>query len=283
MLPPKRTRKKPIGKRRIMPRDQRVLRFIANMQPVTTHMVCLQELVSHDIGRRILRKLRDFGFIKVWITAMEEQNRYTITKSGAKYLQQSEQDTHTYYIPRQLLKGVTHHDGSVLFGISLMQATQTSTVNCTYTLERSLRAKLGQHVTSAQVPDAVALLETHHQRMTFAIEVDTGSESPSWVSTHKAKPYQCFQEQGTPLLSCTHWAVLCLVPSIRRIHQLVTRFYQDDALPIGVWFFAIANEISPKTVLQASTWNTLHVSAQQATLTHVSPFEVFTNEDVFGQ
>ena len=144
-----------------------------------------------------------------------------------------------------------------------------------FVLERAIRAKLGS-VTSAQVPDAIAVMRSSQgQRFALSVEIDTGSENPSYLVRNKAEPYAAFRREGVSLWGCSRWSVVCIVPTKRRLHRLVSAFYDADALPRGLWFFAVAEQITAQSIFTDTPWMTLQLNDENAQLVAKAPFSEF--------
>ncbi len=272
---PSRTQRRSPGNARLTLREKLALAFIAHAQPISTqHYTALLDVNPH-IARRSLRKLRDLGYIQVHVRALHEVSWFTLTPAAKPVLARAFGRTPADYRSMRGIGRVNleHHARTVDLYAALTVATARSKrVSLeTFLLEKDIRAQVGRGE-GVQVPDAIAVLTREAaERVAVAFEVDCGNESPSYVVTHKVEPYTQMKEAGQTVLGCSEWRVCCTVPTVRRRNRLVTALWDADA-PEGLWYFALAQELTSRNIL-GQLWRTPRLvdGGQRAVLAEESP------------
>lgn len=277
---PHRTKRRPPGRRRVTSRDLRILAFVATMQPVSTK--CIQSLLSAsmDVALRRARAMRDLGYLKVAVPVVAGVNCYLLTQAGRELLDEAGVPLlATPRVLRGLGRNLRHHLGSSRFVAQLVHASRASgRLELVEALpEREVRRMLGANTAGRLVPDTTLVMRTRAgHTFAAAVEVDTGSErNPSWVAARKGSGYGELHLQCAPLRGISDWVVLFVVlSSRRRVHRLVRAFHDAD-LPLHLFFFALAGDLTERNVLSASSWQRLDLdpAGQVARLVHQSPFQ----------
>lgn len=265
------------GRSRLMPRELEALAFIAAAQPVAT--AAYQEFlgVSVAVARRSLRKLRNLGFINVFVIALEAPSHFAITKRGAVHLAETQdRPVEDFRILRGISKlPLRHHDGGAYLAAALHRASRLhgGITLADLQFESAIRRTL-KLAASTQIPDAVVILRQGNEvghRLAWAIEIDMASESPAYVAKRKGQPYAELKANGAPLLTIPDWRVMCIVPTRQRLQRLVSALW-EAGIPEGEWYFAIASEVSAATVF-SSAWQTVRTtqSGEEANLIREVP------------
>jgi DNA-binding PadR family transcriptional regulator len=251
---PKRAQRQPPGGRQLTPRDLLALKFIAEAQPVTRAQLERYLSMSQAMMYRRLRALRDLGMVQVHVQGMEYPNYYTLTQKGQQEVARAfGLDPETVRTLRGIRRmNLAHHGGQVDLYVSLQLACVRVKPPIDLTLfefEGDIRRRLGDVVKDALIPDAVAVLESASgYRVAVAIEVDCGTESPSWFTAMKAKRYDELRAQGLPLRGVDHWTVACVTPSARRRNTLLKAMWEAKLSCGSVWVVS-AEDIDDRTVL----------------------------------
>lgn len=273
----RRTARKDPGHARVTPREMLALAFIAEAQPITTaHYERLLSLHPR-IARRSLQKLRDLGMVTSHVSSLNEPNRITLAPGARPVLAQAFGRSPEEY---RLLSGIgkvnlPHHDGSVALAVALTVAcARSERFQLTrFLFERDIRAQLGAR-SGSLVPDAAALLRDRAGReRAVAFEVDLATENPSFFARTKGEGYAALQGAGAPLLGCADWVVCLVAPSERRRNRLALSAW-EAGVPEGLWYFAVADQVSDRTFLEPVWWTPRLVEGGQgARLVLESPFE----------
>ncbi len=216
--------------------------------------------MSREMTRRRLRVLFNKGLIDVLVDGQERDNAHVITRRGAKHLARvfgrAEKD---FKVLRTAKYPSEHHAAAVDVYVGLRCAALRSTrlTLTRFIFEREIRGLLG-NPRGAQVPDAVAVFEDESgERVAWAIEIDCGSENPSWFAKHKVEPYSELRTMGQPLLGCGHWVVTCVVTgphTLRRVHRLAAAAWSTGA-PEGLFYFA-THPVNEGLIFRNAAWVT---------------------------
>lgn len=262
---PARTRPRPPGGTRVMPRDKLILLLVARCAPVTTTQVRTYLECSTDVAQRRCRVLRDHGLLQVTLDprGLHRPNLLTLGLPAMPVLDQTfglspEQCRRPKAMPRNL----DHHLGVVDLYIQLKAATTRSKrIDLADSmLDWELRQGPGARQRRVQVPDLVAVLQSDSGRMGLAIEVDMATQSPDSVVRNKALPYAQARLSGSTLKGCRDWAVLMVSASVRRRNRLMIRLGRE-ALPLGLFYFAVSENISARSFLGRTTWRARHLGS----------------------
>lgn len=271
----KRTIRLPVGRRRLMPRELWALAWMARgAQPMTTGQYCRLLAVSHPIGRRSLRKLRDLRLVRVHVLGQEEASRYTLTETGKRQVVEAFGESYAKArTPRGVgaLGALPHHEGTVDVAIACARLEVEHGVDLVrFKFERTIRAELGVG-SSARVPDAVSVHDSGGGgRLAVAWEIDLATENPNYVAATKGQPYADIWQAGRDLDGESRWVVVCVVPTQRRVHSLVRAMW--ELLPEGLWFFVLSDELCRHGLSNQSAWQTLAIGDETVQLVNDSPW-----------
>ncbi|MBI1945946.1 MAG: replication-relaxation family protein [Deltaproteobacteria bacterium] len=263
------------GGARLTPRDLSALALIARAQPVTTAIVAAFARMSVAMARRRLRVMRDLGVVNVHAPSLSGENLYLLAPRGRSVLEDHAEGAGGR---PACLRGIgrlhlAHHLAGVRLYVALaVAADRARSVNLlTYSFECELRRAVGD-APGVQVPDGVAVVVGPGGRLALAVEVDRGTENPSYVVRTKAIPYAYLSASGTPLLGTGRWVVGFVVPSERRRNRLVAAFH-DAAVPDALFYWITDDGVCDRTILVGG-WTTVKTSAdgETATLVEASPF-----------
>ncbi len=230
LIAPRRQQARDPGNARLTPRDLSLVLFAREAQPVPTSAFKVLSGMSPDMLHRRLRVLRDLGVLRVEVTALERENLYQLAAGAKPVLERLGLDGE---VRRDLPRQLDHHLPAVHLHAALRHALGRSTRfradSFAFLHERALRRRLevGPGVT---VPDAVfKVTSTHGQTVAVAVEIDTGSENPSYV-VKKFTAYAHLRASGAPLFGEPSWSVLVLTPpgGTRRLHRLGGAAFASD-------------------------------------------------------
>lgn len=256
------TRGDPRGTR-ITPRDLIALQAIAQAQPMTTRQVQTLLGLSDDMAQRRLRVLHNHGLVRTQVTALHEQNRYTLAPGAIPTLCRLGHDSESLWIPRGIERvDLAHHEATIDVYVAVRLATARSgrLQLVRWVFEREIRRSLGD-VEGVLVPDAVGLFSREGEApFAVAFEIDMGSENPSFVAKHKGIAYSVLAESEAPMLGTPCWTVACVVaPNARRLQRLALALAQVGVRE-GLWHLCLLGELDSRTVLGPS-WLTPQVNA----------------------
>lgn len=256
LLAPHRQQPRDPGHARLTPRDLSLVLFAREAQPVPTSAFLTLSGMSRDMLHRRLRVLRDLGVLKVEVEALERENLYQLAPGAKPVLERLGLEGE---IRRDLPRQLDHHLPAVHLHAALRHAIAKSTRFGTGSLqflhERAVRRRLevGPGVT---VPDAVfTVARSDGAVVAVAVEIDTGSENPSYV-VKKFTAYAQLQAAGAPLLGETTWSVLVLTPpnSSRRLHRLAAAAFASDVPDRFVYYGQ--SPVDPAAVLRPDAFET---------------------------
>lgn len=271
---PKRGQRGDPGNRRVTPRELLGLRFIAELQPVTTSAYRDLLGMSPGVAYRSLRKLRDLGLLDVHVFSQNAESRFTLAPATRLLLARAFGDpaSRWYVPPRPPLGPSPHHESVVRLATQMHRAAGRSgrVAHLEWIGERSLRKRLGG-AASARVPDSVALLDTSEGRtVALSIEVDAGTENPNSFVAEKARDYADLWQAGHPLCGAVSWVVLVVAPTVRRRNRLARAIWQAG-VPEGLFLFGAEPALSDRNVLTAEGWLTPRSRGQEDELVPEDP------------
>ncbi len=266
---PSRTERRPLGLRRLTPRDYLVLRLVAFTQPTTIAQIQLYLGASHDVVRRRLAVLRDRGFVKVECPGgVAAPSRYFLTAHGVTELAGRFGDG-PWRAPRGIKNlSFAHHDVSseLFIKLELAGARAKPKVDViAYMAERELRRRAGG-AKRILVPDAVILLEREGRRIAIALEADTGSERPTYFARTKSVLYAEAIERGDPLHGVPEWTVVVVTRNDTRVRALVTACGELGLVLDHFMVFGVESELSDRNVLASGTWLGIETRGDEARL-----------------
>ena len=271
---PRRAQRQDPGNARVTPRELLGLRFIAELQPVTTSAYRDLLGLSPATGYRSLRKLRDLALLDVHIFSQDVESKFTLAPAARPLLARAfgGPASRWYVPPRPPVGPSPHHESVVRLAGQMHRACGRSgrVAHLEWIGERTLRKRLGGGA-SARIPDSVALIETWDGRtVAFAIECDAATENPNTFVADKALDYAALWEAGDPLCGTSSWVVLVVAPSVRRRNRLA-RAVWVAGVPEGLFYFAAEPELSDRTVLTAEGWLTPRARGDVAELVSEDP------------
>lgn len=200
-------------------RDRLVLKMLAKARVMRTSDFCPLPFPSLPIARRRLRKLHDGGYLCCFIEQLHEDNRWVLDAKGYQVLEGMRSEKRA---PRGIAELSDHRATIVRFWSLLVHQCHE---NSTLSLQRfSFEWELpGEIFTTAESPrpDALLVLAINDgPEQTLLIEVDTGTESPSYVAKKKLALLERLITTGSPVAGVVPDGVLFLVPSERRLRSL---------------------------------------------------------------
>lgn len=273
ILAPHRQQARDPGHARLTPRDLSLVLFARDAQPVPTSAFLALSGISRDMLHRRLRVLRDLGVLRVEVTALERENLYQLAPGARPVLERLGLDGE---VPRALPRQLEHHVPAVHLHACLRRALAKSArferESFVFLHERELRRRLAT-APGVTFPDAaLRITAVTGETRAVAVEVDTGTENPSYV-VRKFEAYARLREAGVPLLGEARWSVLVLTPSggTRRLHRLASAAWTAEVPDHLVYYLGLP--LDPDTVLRPDGCLTpLPGPDADGTLAAASPF-----------
>jgi len=270
---PHRTTPRPPGRARVTPRDLVLLQFVSEAQPVRAVDLATVSGMSLEMVRRRTRVLRDLGVLATHVVSSEVCNYYTLGRAALPHLQRVGAAEDRLHVPKGLGKvNIDHHLGAVHLHAVLLRATAAAQGPrlVEFLHERDVRRATGAGP-GVNVPDAVAVLErTNGAQFAAVIEIDLGTENPSFVASTKFVPYAAMQNAGESLRGVADWFVAVVVQGERRLHRLA-RAAWDAGVPEGFVYLTTRPDISLLTAL-GDIWKTPAIDGDSAVLIRAAPF-----------
>lgn len=206
---------------RIRDRDVEILLAVAKMRLLRTSDVCRLFFSAPGTAQKRLRKLFDAGLLRAIVPDLASENRFALTRLGHDFLQGalgSDSVPAFRPAPRIDRRGAEHLDMLNRYRIAL--ATSAPSLGAElrrFVPEWDLRAR---DVHAPLVPDAVVELVIHgRQVVTFALEIDTGTEPPGTVKK-KLERYDAAAIQKRPVFGFCLTYVLIVASTARRGRNL---------------------------------------------------------------
>lgn len=242
-------------------RELALLTFVAEAQPISTEHARLVLEVSAPIARRSIRKLRDLGLIAVHVVSLNELNRLTLTEAGRARLVREGEDRSLRVVRSPGRVGLLHHERSVDLHAALLAAARRlpGVELLEFLHERDVRRELGAGA-GALVPDAVATLSSNNDKVALAVEIDLGTENPSYFARTKIEQYALLHEGGRPLRGVARWCLVVLTESDRRRNRLASAAW-EAGVPAGLYYTAVSSELTDQNVFGPVWWTPRAVGA----------------------
>lgn len=245
-------------------RDPTICYAIGRSKVLPTRDIALMSFGSRETCRDRLRKLHCAGYVRAHVRELAADNLYTLTERGRDLVvEHLDADAAELVVVKTLPKQLEH-----LLGVNRMRVCLT--VASRALAHEPLRAFVPDWELQATrhaaliglVPDAIAkLADVAGRRRFVAIEVDTGSENPSYVA-RKIVAYEQHMLGGLPIYGTQIERVVVVAPGLRRLRSLA-RAMVVAGVRIPVLLGDLAT-ITPSNVLAgyaeaarlaASSWN----------------------------
>ena len=226
----------------ITERDKAILHALQEMKFLRTSQLaqlCFGRLNS--TVRLRLRRLLDAGLIKTWVTALDEQNVYSLGRKGlAVLVGKSACEEISFNIPRRLERRLDHLTAINDFRINLALALPTQGgVIVKWLSEWQIKQPGKQGL----VPDALFRLRVGQQTRTFSLEVDLGGEPAQKVFAPKLHTHVTFRGYNglvpENLVVVTH--------TLRRLYTLLEVATREPGA--ADFLFTLRNNTSREQVL----------------------------------
>ena len=177
---------------------------------------------SRSVAVRRLRKLHDAGFVACYVEQLHIDNRWMLDQRGWEVLAGKDGDIVPIRRAPQSIEALKPHRATLVRLWSLLAHA------CHSAADRRLRRftfewELPKEVFSvggAYRPDAVVVMEHAGSQESLLIEVDTGSEAPSYVLKRKFDVFETLRATRTPVAGVVPDLLLVLVPLERRRRSL---------------------------------------------------------------
>lgn len=231
-------------------RDPMICYALGRSKVLPTRDIALLAFGSRETARDRLRKLHCAGLVRAHVRDLATDNLYTLTERGrALAVEHLDADHGELVVVRTLPKQLDH-----LLGVNRVRVCLT--VVSRGLSHDPLRAFVPDWELQAMrhaalvglVPDAIARLRDARGEDHFiAIEVDTGSENPSYVAK-KMVGYEQHILAGLPIYGAAIERVVLVAPGCRRLRSLA-RAFVASRVRIPVLFGDLAT-ITPSSVLQ---------------------------------
>ena len=212
------------GRFRLNPeRDPMILYAIGRSKLLTTRDVATLAFGSRETARDRLRKLHCAGLVRAHVRDLAKDNVYSLTARGRDLVvDHLDVDPAELTVARGLPRQLDH-----LLGVNRMRVCLTAASRLLpYAPLRAFVAEweLGVRRRSEAVelvPDALVKLADKDGRRHFvALEVDLGTENPSYVAAHKLRMYEKHLLVGTPVCGVDIELVVLVAPGARRLRSL---------------------------------------------------------------
>jgi len=212
------------GRVRLNPkRDPKILYAIGRSKLLPTRDIATLAFGSRETARDRLRKLHCAGLVRAHVRALHEDNVYTLTERGRDIaVEHLNAEPERLAVLRRLPKQLDH-----LIGINRMRVCLTAASRelayeplRAFVPEWELRA--ARHGSLLKIiPDAVLkVADRHGVRHFIALEVDTGSENPSYVAGKKLRAYEHAMRAGQSICGADIELVVLVAPGTRRLRAL---------------------------------------------------------------
>lgn len=236
------------GRFRLNPkRDPLILYAIGRSKVLPTRDIATLAFGSRETARDRLRKLHCAGLVRAHVRDLANDNLYTLTPSGrAVAVDHFGVEPEQLSVVRRLPKQLDH-----LMGINRMRICLTVASRLVsyaplraFVAEWELRAR----GTAPLVPDAILkLADRNGVRHFLALEVDLGSENPTYVSERKLKTYARHVALGQPVQGVEIELVVLVAPGVRRLRSLARAIERAKLhLPIAL---GELDRMTPENVL----------------------------------
>lgn len=203
-------------------RDPLLCYSIGRCKVLPTRDIALLAFGSRETARDRLRKLHCAGYVRAHVRDLAADNLYTLTERGrALAVEHVDADADELVVVRTLPKQLEH-----LLGVNRMRVCLT--VASRALPHEPLRAYVPDWELQAMrhtalvglVPDAIARLRDVRGANRFvAIEVDAGTENPSYVAK-KLVAYEQHMRAGLPIHGADIERVVLVAPGARRLRSL---------------------------------------------------------------
>jgi len=217
----------------LQPRDRLVFKMLVKAGGVlTTRDFIPLAFPSHGVAVRRLRKLHDAGYVCCFVEQLHYDNRWVLDTKAWQELPTGGEIVPQRRRAPDSLAPLRPHRATLLRFWSLFVAHCHATEGLTlkrFSFEWELPDELFT-TGGAYRPDALAIVDDNGRRRTLLIEVDTGTESPSYVAKHKIAHVETLVATGERVLGLGVDTLIFLIPSDRR-HRSLARATKSRATP----------------------------------------------------
>lgn len=200
-------------------RDRLVLKALAKGRVLRTSDLTGTILPSLPVARRRMKRLHDAAFATGVVVGLHLDSRWVLGKEGRELLG----ETSSANLVKLASQAGEHH-------FTTARAWLTLAKECFASKEVGLGRFLFQweyecagHLPTLLPyrPDAVVVVHRGATSIPCLLEVDLGSESPSYVATHKVQVFERMAATGQGVAGVVPQILLVLVPTERRLQALV--------------------------------------------------------------
>lgn len=224
-------------------RDLTVFRMLAKARVLTSADFVPTLFPSLPVARRRLRKLTAGKYIAGYVPALHQETRYVLDRKGMIALVEiDEADIEPRSAPKNL-RGPGEHR------LTLVRFWSRVVHECHEAEHLELRRfafewemfpfELGTVLPFK--PDAVLQLEESGEDKCFLIEVDQGTESPSYFAKNKIEVFSRLYAAQMPIAGEVPTAMLVTVPTQRRMNSLA-RAMPDTMVPMYARVFTTTED-----------------------------------------
>lgn len=229
-------------------RDPTICYAIGRSKLLTTSDIAWLAFGSRETARDRLRKLHCAGYVRAHVRELHADNVYSLTARGRDLVVEhlggtGDELSLVKALPQQLdhLLGINR----VRIALTVASRHAPAVALRSFVPEWELR-RLGS---SPVVPDAMMkFADSRGDRHFIALEVDTGTENPSYVAEKKLRQgYEPLVATGMPILGARVALVVIAAPGVRRLRSLARAIDRAGvAIPVAM---ADLHTIAPPTAL----------------------------------
>lgn len=233
-----------LGKKKpeLQDRDLFLFRALHKAKVLTTGDLVPLVFPSLPIARRRLRHLVAGRYIAGFVEALHDETRYVLDRRGMVELVEADDlDLTPRSAPRELRGPGEHRLTLVRLWSRVVEGCHSS--GGLELLRWSFEWEFEEQGRS-YLPDALFVLDNGETERVFAVEVDQGTESPSYVEKHKFQVFARLQAAEEEVQGEVLDAMLVVVPSDRRLRSLA-RALGESRLPIIGRVFSRGEEGEP--------------------------------------
>lgn len=231
-------------------RDPTICYALGRSKVLPTRDIALLAFGSRETARDRLRKLHCAGYVRAHVRDLAADNLYTLTERGrALAVEHLDADPDELVVVRTLPKQLEHLLGVNRMRVCLTVASRALPHDPLRAFVPDWELQRGRHAALVGlVPDAIARLrDARGENRFLAIEVDTGTENPSYVAK-KLVAYEQHVLAGLPIHGAPIERVVLVAPGHRRLRSVARAIVAAGVrVPVLLGDLAI---VTPSNVLR---------------------------------